>query len=87
MYVTVGITVLLCTQHLIRDEREEDGKISLSLIGMVLPLVFLPGKSHGRGVWWDTVHEVAKESDMTYQLNNRHMRQETLGKYVDSWDI
>ena len=37
MYVTVGITVLPCTQHLIRDEREEDGKISLSLIGMVLP--------------------------------------------------
>ena len=36
--------------------------------------VFLPGKSHGRGVWWDIVHEVAKESDTTYQLNNnRHI--------------
>lgn len=37
MYVAVGITVLLSTQHLIRDEREEVGKIGLSLIGMVLP--------------------------------------------------
>ena len=36
MYVTVGITVLLSMQHLIRDEREV-GKISLSLIAMVLP--------------------------------------------------
>lgn len=35
-YVTVGIIVLLSVQHLIRDEREV-GKISLSLIGMVLP--------------------------------------------------
>ena len=22
----------------------------------------------GRGAWWATVHEVVKESDMTYQL-------------------
>ena len=36
MYITVGITVLLSMQHLIRDEREV-GKIGLSLIGMVLP--------------------------------------------------
>ena len=27
--------------------------------------VFLPGKFHGRGVWWATVFGVAKESDMT----------------------
>jgi len=27
--------------------------------------VFLPGKSLDRGVWWTTVHGVAKESDMT----------------------
>ena len=24
----------------------------------------------GRGAWWATVHRVAKESDMTWQLNN-----------------
>ena len=24
----------------------------------------------GRGAWWATVHGVAKESDMTEQLNN-----------------
>ena len=28
------------------------------------------GNSMDRGVWWATVHGVAKESDVTYQLNN-----------------
>ena len=27
--------------------------------------VFLPGKCHGRGAWWDTVHGTAKELDAT----------------------
>ena len=27
--------------------------------------VLLPGKSHGRGAWWPTVHGVAKELDTT----------------------
>ena len=27
-----------------------------------------------RGAWWDTVHGVAKESDTTYQLNNKEDR-------------
>ena len=25
-----------------------------------------------RGVWWAIVHGVAKESDMTYRLNNKN---------------
>ena len=34
-------------------------------------LVFLPGRSHGqRGTWLTTGHEVSKESDMTWWLNN-----------------
>ena len=28
------------------------------------------GSPMDRGAWWATVHGVAKESDMTYQLNN-----------------
>ena len=31
--------------------------------------VLLPRKSHGRGVWWTTVHGVTKESDTTQWLN------------------
>ena len=34
-------------------------------------LVFLPGESHGQRTWWATVHGVAKDSDMTEQLNNK----------------
>ena len=26
----------------------------------------------GRGAWWATVHRVAKESDMTWRLNNNN---------------
>ena len=33
--------------------------------GNLLYLVFLPGKFHDWGVWWATVHEVAKKLDMT----------------------
>ena len=36
--------------------------------------VFLPGTSHGQRAWRVTVHEVAKESDMTWQLNC-HMKE------------
>ena len=32
--------------------------------------VFLPGNPKDRGSWWATVHEVAKESDMTERLYN-----------------
>ena len=27
--------------------------------------VFLPGKSHGQGAWWATIHGVTKEWDTT----------------------
>ena len=40
--------------------------------------VFLPGKSTDRGTWWATVHRVAKESNVTEQLNNK----ETLARGV-----
>ena len=40
--------------------------------------VFLPGKSHGqRESWWATVLGVAKEPDMTQQLNNINNKQPT----------
>ena len=29
----------------------------------------------GRGAWWATVHGVAKESDVTWQLNNNNKSQ------------
>ena len=32
--------------------------------------VFLSGKSHGQRNWWATVHGVAKELDVIWQLNN-----------------
>ena len=31
---------------------------------------FCLGNSMGKGNWWAAVHGVAKELDMTYQLNN-----------------
>ena len=39
-------------------------------------LVFLSGKSMDRGAWW--VHEVAKEPDMTEQLNNNNLQRHLL---------
>ena len=30
-----------------------------------------------RGVWWATIHGVAKESDRTWWLNNRHTHTHT----------
>ena len=32
----------------------------------------LLGNPMDRGVWWAIVHGVAKESDMTYRLNNKN---------------
>jgi len=34
--------------------------------------VFLPGESHGSGAWEAAVHGVAKELDMTEQVNNNN---------------
>ena len=33
--------------------------------------------SMGRGAWWAIVHGVAKESDMTEQLNNKYIHTHT----------
>ena len=33
------------------------------------------GNPMDRGDWWATVHRVAKESDMTWQLNNKNKKQ------------
>ena len=33
--------------------------------------------STGRGAWWAIVHGVAKESDMTEQLNNKYIHTHT----------
>ena len=34
--------------------------------------VFLPGNCMDRGTWWATVHNVTRESDTPYQLNNNN---------------
>ena len=31
-----------------------------------------------KGAWWATVHEVAKDSDLTYQMNNNSNRMKRL---------
>ena len=43
--------------------------------------VFLPGKSHGQRSLWAIVHGVAKESDMTWRLNNNKKMYITLSYY------
>ena len=37
------------------------------------PQYSCPGNPMNRGAWQPTVHGVAKESDVTYRLNNHHL--------------
>ena len=47
------------------------------------------GNSMDRGAWWATVHVVAKESDMTEQLNNNGivLRQPQKKKRIKLYNI